>query len=186
MLSTQTQDFNSIYREIGERGIVYACPPEAGHVARVTYKPYATWASTGEWTHLLPEGEYAVAIAAGGVPPTRALRVLQEADAEGNGYVVVATNTGLVRFFSGGGMQKGPIWALDGDLVSMVAGRDYVFVVHREGGTSLDGNQNLKYTLRTSNTFRVMHTGRLPINKGHTLKWIGITDEGVSLYYYLS
>ena len=64
MLSTQTQDFNSIYREIGERGIVYACPPEAGHVARVTYKPYATWASTGEWTHLLPEGEYAVAVAA--------------------------------------------------------------------------------------------------------------------------
>ena len=43
----------------------------------------------------------------------------------------------------------------------------------------LTGNQNLKYTLRTSDTFRVMHTGRLPINKGDTLRWIGITDEGV-------
>ena len=77
-------------------------------------------------------------------------------------------------------MQRGPIWAVDGDIISMVGGRDYVFVVHREGSTSLDGNQNLKYTLRTVDSFRVMHTGRLPVNKGCTLKWIGITDEGVS------
>ena len=62
-----------------------------------------------------------------------------EADIEGNGYVVVATDKGLIRFFSGGGLQRGPIWAIDGDVVAMVAGRDYAFVVHREGGTSLDG-----------------------------------------------
>lgn len=92
-----------------------------------------------EWTYELPKGERAIAVAAGGIPPTRSLRVLQEADAEGNGYVVVATDRGVIRFFSGGGVQRGPIWAVDGDIVSMVAGRDYVFVVHREGGTSLDG-----------------------------------------------
>lgn len=45
----------------------------------------------------------------------------------------------MIRFFSGGGIQRGPVWAIDGDIVSMVAGRDYVFVVHREGGTSIDG-----------------------------------------------
>ena len=110
----------------------------------------------------------------------RSLRKLQDADAEGNGYAVVATNKGYIRFFSGGGAQRGPVWAIDGDVVSMVAGRDYVFVVHREGSASLDGNQNLKYTLRTSDTYRVMHTGRLPVNKGSVLKWIGISDEGVS------
>lgn len=50
----------------------------------------------------------------------------------------------------------------------------------------LSGNQNLKYTLRTADTFRVMHTGRLPVNKGETLKWIGITDEGVGFSRILS
>lgn len=140
-------------------------------------------------------------MAAGGLTPTKSLRARIDADVEGNGYVAVATNKNVVRFFSGGGMQRGPVWAVDGDVVCMVAGRDYVFLVHREGGTSIDGecleggrflgedaygivieagNQNLKYTLRTADTFRVMHTGRLPINKGEMLKWIGITDEGVS------
>jgi chromosome transmission fidelity protein 4 len=62
---------------------------------------------------------------------------------EGNGYVAVATNTGVVRFFSGGGMQRGPVWAVDGEVVAMIGGRDYVFVVHREGGTSIDGEYKL-------------------------------------------
>ncbi|EJD03058.1 WD40 repeat-like protein [Fomitiporia mediterranea MF3/22] len=178
-----TDSYKFDMASIGERGVVYACPPEGVHPARVHYKPYATWASLGEWTYELPNGERAIAIAAGGTPPTRSLRVLQEADAEGNGYVVIATDRGVVRFFSGGGAQRGPVWAIDGDIIAMVAGRDYVFVVHREGGTSLDGNQNLKYTLRTSDTFRVMHTGRLPVNRGQTLKWLGITDEGAPVIY---
>ncbi len=33
-----------------------------------------------------------------------------------------------------------------------------------------------------SDTYRVLHTGRLPINKGDTPKWIGITDEGVRVF----
>ena len=80
-----------------------------------------------------------MAIAAGGSAPRKSLRNRTEADLEGNGFVAVATNKGIVRFFSGGGMQRGPVWAVDGDIVAMVAGLDYVFVVHREGGTSLDG-----------------------------------------------
>ena len=40
-------------------------------------------------------------------------------------------------------MQVGPVWAVDGDVVAMVAGRDYVFLVHREGGTSIDGKSTL-------------------------------------------
>lgn len=134
-----TDSFKFNLASIGERGIVYACPPEEGHPARVHYKPYATWASLGEWTHELPAGEQAIALAAGGTPPTRSLRKLQDADAEGNGYVAIATNKGYVRFFSGGGAQRGPVWAIDGDVVSMVAGKDYIFVVHREGSASLDG-----------------------------------------------
>ena len=31
-----------------------------------------------------------------------------------------------------------------------------------------------------------MHTGRLPVNKGQTLKWIGITDESVCLLIHIA
>lgn len=138
--STSTRKYSLTFENHqGERGIVYACPPEDGHPAQITYKPYSTWASTGEWTYRLPKSERVIAAAAGGTPPTRSLRRLQEVDAEGNGYVVIATDKGTIRFFSGGGIQRGPVWAIDGDIVSMIAGRDYVFVVHREGGTSIDG-----------------------------------------------
>ena len=86
-----------------------------------------------------------VALAVGGSPPKRSLRVRTEAEIEGTGFVAVATTQGYIRFFSGGGMQLGPIWAIDGDVVAMTAGLDFVFVVHREGGTSLDGELSDAY-----------------------------------------
>ena len=76
--------------------------------------------------------------------PIKSLRTPVEADIEGNGYVAVASNKNEIRFFSGGGIQTGPIWAVDGDVVAMVAARDYIFVVHREGGASLDGGLKLR------------------------------------------
>lgn len=51
--------------------------------------------------------------------------------------MVVATSKGYVRFFSASGIQR-YLWRVD-EVVSMVAGREGVLVVHREGGTSLDG-----------------------------------------------
>ncbi len=81
--------------------------------------------------------------------PRKSLRTRTDTDIEGNGYVAVATNKGIIRFFSGGGMQRGPVWAVDGDVVAMVAGRDYLFVVHREGGTSLDGRSLSCFYLMT-------------------------------------
>jgi chromosome transmission fidelity protein 4 len=124
---------------VGERGAMYACQPENGHPAQVMYKPYSGWASSGEWSFTLPEGETVIALAAGGTPPSRSLRdKSSEGDVEGNGNVVLATNRGYLRFFTGGGVQR-YIWALGADVVTMVAGREWVFVVHRDGGTSLDG-----------------------------------------------
>lgn len=132
-------DTNGPKHILGERGIAYACPPEAEHPAQVTYKPYATWASQGEWTYQLPQGERVVALAAGGSTPKQSLRARTDAELEGSGFVALATTKGYIRFFSGGGMQCGPVWAIDGEVVAMTAGLDYAFVVHREGGTSLDG-----------------------------------------------
>jgi chromosome transmission fidelity protein 4 len=42
-----------------------------------------------------------------------------------------------VRFFSASGIQR-YLWRVE-EVVSMVAGKEGLLVVHREGGTSLDG-----------------------------------------------
>lgn len=146
---------------LGERGIAYAAHAQttsslvgdaAGAVgakvktpAHVAYKPYAAWGSSTEWRVSLPVGEDVVAIAAGGIPTRRSYKnggggIGDETvvDTEGAGNVVVATSTGFLRFFAGSGIQR-YVWAMGGDVVSMVAGNEWVFVVHRQGGTSLDG-----------------------------------------------
>jgi chromosome transmission fidelity protein 4 len=53
------------------------------------------------------------------------------------GSVIVATSKGYVRFFSASGIQR-YLWRVE-EVVSMVAGKEGVMIVHREGGTSLDG-----------------------------------------------
>jgi chromosome transmission fidelity protein 4 len=105
------------------------------------YKPYATWGNTSEWQFSLPAGEEVVAIAAGGVPTPRSYKNRNPedgGDGDGAGSVIVASNNGYLRFFAGSGIQR-YLWAMGGDIVTMVAGSDWVFVVYREGGTSLDG-----------------------------------------------
>lgn len=127
---------------LGPRGIAYAAPIEGSNPSQVAYKPYAGWgrSNSGDWQVALPEGENVVAIAAGGTPTRRSYKGknAEEGENEGAGSVVVATNKGYIRFFTGSGMQR-YIWSLAEDVVGMVAGKEWVFVVHREGGTSLDG-----------------------------------------------
>lgn len=123
----------------GESGALYACQPESGHPAQIMYKPYSGWASSGEWSFMLPQGETVIALAAGGCLPSRSLRNKSpDGDVEGNGNAIVATSRGYLRFFTGGGIQR-YIWALGADVVTMAAGREWAFVVYRDGGTSLDG-----------------------------------------------
>lgn len=91
-------------------------------------------------------GEEPVAVAAGGLPYSKDFT---SDDLGGDGYVALATSEQIIRFFSGGGVQK-YIWAAEGDVVSMVAGPEWVFVLHREGGTSLDGQHVLSLPLHLS------------------------------------
>jgi hypothetical protein len=70
------------------------------------------------------------------------------------GSVVVATTRGWLRFFSTSGVQR-YVWRLGEDVVSMAAGREGVCVVHREGGTSLDGESTRQRARREL-------TGRVP------------------------
>lgn len=60
----------------------------------------------------------------------------------GMGAVMVATSKGLVRFFTSSGLQR-YVWRMADEMVSLAAGRDLGLMVHREGGTSLDGSFSL-------------------------------------------
>lgn len=110
----------------GEQGIVYACKSDGDEPSQVYYRPYDSWASQSDWTISLLSGEEALVVAAGGEV------------GDGMGSVVVATTKGYVRFLSSSGIQR-YLWRVGEEVVSMVAGKDALMVVHREGGTSSDG-----------------------------------------------
>jgi chromosome transmission fidelity protein 4 len=159
--------FNDTFRytmaSLGPRGAVYACPPEkdagsgsTANMAQIHYRPYETWASSAEWTISLNEGEVPVAVCAGGAPLKRVKddegdvlleddedpeeRAFREGpkDAGGAGYVIAALNTGDIYFWLGTGILS-YIWRIGGEVVAMDAGSEWLFVIHRDGGTSLDG-----------------------------------------------
>jgi len=119
----------------GERGILFASVSEEKTSAVISYKPFESWASDADWQISLPKGEDPVCVAAGGAPYSK---FVDKTDVSGNGHLAVATTKGYVRFFSGGGCQL-YVWNIGGEVVSMAAGQEWAFVIHREGGTSLDG-----------------------------------------------
>lgn len=171
------QDLNRFdLASLGEYGVAFACPPDNGHPAMIEYRPYSEWSPNAVWQFKLPEGEQVIALAAGGTPASRMIQ-MSGGKYEGFGMVAAATNKGYIRFVSGGGVQE-YIMSAAGDIVSMVGGNEWVFIVHREGGTSLDGCQNLRYSLVAVDGFDLVQEGRLPVPKGETLQWIGITTEG--------
>ncbi|PSS37833.1 hypothetical protein PHLCEN_2v301 [Hermanssonia centrifuga] len=150
----------------GERGAVYACQPESDHAAHITYKPYGTWASQSEWTYDLPSSTKVLGVAAGGTPPTKSLREKSDADIQGNGNVVIATSDGELVFLTGSGVER-YVMSLQGDFVCMVAG----------------SSQNLTGRLIKFDDFCLLQKDALPLPKGHTLKWVGVTEEGAPAIY---
>lgn len=162
-----------------QHGVAYACQPDTSCAAHVMYKPYGTWASCFEWKYELCSGISVVGVAAGSSPTTKSL--LKDPDIENLGNVVIATSDAKLIFLSGGGVERACV-ALPGTFMTMVAGSEWVFLVMQDRSTTTDGSQNLTGCLIKFNDFCILQKDNLPVPIHHTLIWVGITEEGVSLY----
>lgn len=161
----------------GELGAVFSCRSLRDHPSQIFYKPYESWTSLQTWSASLPAGEDATVLAIGGMgqAPDTAAFDDPTVGLTGSGTILVATSRRFVRFFSGAGLQK-YLWNVGEEVVTMAAAQDWAMIVHRASG----GGAALEYTLIDTDTFEVVQQGKVPLQPGSTLSWIGFTNENVS------
>ncbi|KAI9269040.1 WD40-repeat-containing domain protein [Phascolomyces articulosus] len=127
------------------------------------YRPLMNWANNAEWTVHLPEGENVVSVA------------INECS------VVAVTSAGYVRVFTISGLQN-HIFRLENSVATAAHGTLVLFV-YKQGGTGLNGEQNLEFMLMDTSTQEMIQKGNLPLQKSSQLTWIGFSEASQVLMY---
>lgn len=181
-----TDSFKFNLSSIGNLGIAFACSLTKSNPSVIRYDPFESWATSGvafkgseqigtdeeaSWQFELPKGESAVAIACGGCANDEGK--MENDGLAGSGTVVVGTNKGYVRLFSGSGIQT-YIWNLGQQIISLACSSEFLLVVYRS--SIAPQTHPLRYTLMDTSTFEIVQEGSIPLaNTGVVLTWIGFS-----------
>ncbi|XP_014213923.1 WD repeat and HMG-box DNA-binding protein 1 [Copidosoma floridanum] len=145
---------------LSSEALVLAGPPSHDTPSKIVVIALQGWGSgTKEWTMDLPDGEAALAVAAG------------------SNFVAVATSLRTLRIFMTGGTQREVI-ALPGPVVAMNGyGNNLAVAYHSSIGTSGDQIMSLLW-IRVSGTYLKNNTLPVPLSPAANLMWLGFSDLG--------
>ncbi|XP_021932631.1 WD repeat and HMG-box DNA-binding protein 1 isoform X1 [Zootermopsis nevadensis] len=141
--------------------LVLACEIQDEAPSKVVCVLLNSWDGSKEWSVDLPEGEEALAIAAG------------------KGWLAVATDTRNLRLFTVAGTQR-EVVSLPGPVVCVAGHRNRLLTVFHNG-MGLPGDQSLGFAVFSlgSGQLQVLTAFQpLSMTPKSTLKWAGFSDEG--------
>ncbi|PSN43420.1 WD repeat and HMG-box DNA-binding protein 1 [Blattella germanica] len=144
-----------------EEVLVLACEAQDEAPSKMVCVLLNSWDGSKEWNVDLPEGEEALAVAAG------------------QGWVAVATDTRSLRLFTVAGTQREAA-SLPGPVVCLAGHKNRLLAVYHDG-MGLPGDQRLSFAifsvglgqLQALTTFQPV-----AMTPKSTLKWAGFSDEG--------
>uniref|UniRef100_UPI00358E3A74 WD repeat and HMG-box DNA-binding protein 1 isoform X2 n=1 Tax=Myxine glutinosa TaxID=7769 RepID=UPI00358E3A74 len=150
--------------DVSAEALLLGCESSEQFLSKVQCLHFGSWDGTKEWLCDLPQGEEVRALCLGG------------------GWAAVASNIGLLRIFSLGGLQRQVI-RLPGPIVALAGHRNRLLIAYHRG-VGFDGEQNLGVLLLdVSDKGRSLIDGSpLPLSIKSYLVWLGFSLEGSPAY----